>query len=487
MDAKRLTRNVGWLWVGYAGRSLGYLLLIVVLTRGLGTGGFGVLSLFLAVTLGVSQVAGSWPFLAVPVLSAREGSIGAAFRPAAYVAAMATAASLVIAIPVCIALGIGSAASIATVVVSGVALVGLQGVYAVQQTEGRMGEIALFQTLERVIALVIALVAVAVTTLGVLGTQALLTVASAVTFVIAIGLVDRRRHLFRSDEGMPDHLVGTVMGAVGAMGIVSLASYGVAYADIFVLAIFRADSDVGLYSLAYQLFSSVTALTAFWLIAALPEHARSTASGQDLREQLPIGRMVKFTGLWAALLGVGGVVAAFVLPLLFGKSFEEATVPLLLLLGGSGVLAAVYSPPHGADRGRTEPPDRARGDRLGGDEHRPRPDPGADRRRHRPRLRHLRTDPGGGADPRLDRPRPRADPPPHRGGRARDRDDDAPRDRTEEHPSRRPVPPHRPGHRGLGMALPRRRGRAPAGHRRAADRRAAAGGGSRLSGGPGTL
>ena len=422
----------------------------------------------------------------MPVLSAREGSIGAAFRPAAYVAAMATAASLVIAIPVCIALGIGSAASIATVVVSGVALVGLQGVYAVQQTEGRMGEIALFQTLERVIALVIALVAVAVTTLGVLGTQALLTVASAVTFV------DRHRPgrpppaPLPPDEEMPDHLVGTVMGAVGAMGIVSLASYGVAYADIFVLAIFRPDSDVGLYSLAYQLFSSVTALTAFWLIAALPEHARSTASGQDLREQLPIGRMVKFTGLWAALLGVGGVVAAFVLPLLFGKSFEEATVPLLLLLGGSGVLAAVYYPLLTALIGAgPQPPDRARGDRLGGDEHRPRPDPGADRRRHRPGLRHLRPDPGGSADPRLDRPRPRADPPPDRGGRAGDRDDDAPRDRTEERPPRRPVAPHRPGHRGLGMALPRRRGRAPAGHRRAADRRAAAGGGSRLSGGPG--
>jgi O-antigen/teichoic acid export membrane protein len=344
MDSRRLTRNVGWLWVGYAGRSLGYLLLIVVFTRALGTDGFGLLSLFFAVTLGISQVAGSWPFLAVPVLSAKEGSIGGAFRPSAYVAAMATGASIVVAIPVCIGLGIGSIGSIACVVVSAVALVGLQGIFAVQQTEGRMGEIAIFQTLERVIALVIALGAIAATTLGVLGAQALLTIASAATFVAAVAYVGRRVDLFRTDEHMPDHLVGTVMGAVGAMGIVSLASYGVAYADIFVLAIFRPDSDVGIYSLAYQLFSSVTALTAFWLIAALPEHARSSAAGTDLREQLPVHRLARYTGLWAALIGIGGVVAAFVLPVLFGDSFEETTVPLLLLLGGSGVFAAVYYP-----------------------------------------------------------------------------------------------------------------------------------------------
>ena len=79
--SRRLGRDVGWLWAGYAGRALVYLGLVVVLTRALGAAGFGQLSLFLAVTLGVSQVAGSWPFLAVPVLSAHGRSIGAAFRP----------------------------------------------------------------------------------------------------------------------------------------------------------------------------------------------------------------------------------------------------------------------------------------------------------------------------------------------------------------------------------------------------------------------
>lgn len=343
MDSRSLTRNVGWLWAGYVGRAGGYFLLIVVFTRALGTAGFGVVSLFLAVTLGVSLVAGSWPFLAVPVLGAGDRSIGAAFRPSLYVAGLATAASLVVAIPLSIALGIDSPTSLVCVVLSAVALVGLQGIFAVQQTEGRMGEIAALQTLERLIALALALAIAALAGLGVIGSQVLLTIASVATFAIAVVVVERRQNLFRaSAEEIPDHPVSTVMSAVGAMAIVSLASYGVAYADIFILAIFRSHSDVGIYSLAYQIFTFVTALTSYWLVAALPEHARSSASGRELKEQLPVPRLLTYLGFWATLVGVTGVVAAFVLPVVFGSGFEGTSAPLLLLLGGSGVFSVVY-------------------------------------------------------------------------------------------------------------------------------------------------
>jgi O-antigen/teichoic acid export membrane protein len=343
MDTRSLTRNVGWLWAGYAGRSLGYFLLIVLLTRELGTAGFGELSLFLALTLGVSLVAGSWPFLAVPVLSTEGSSIGAAFKPSLYVAAMATVASLLVAIPIAIGLGIDAPASLACVVISSVALVGLQGIFSVQQTEGRMGEIALLQTLERVVALAVAVAAVATVGLGVVGAEALLTVAAVVTFVVAIAIVRQRHELLRTaSDALPDHLISTVMGAVGAMGIVSLASYGVAYVDTFTLAIFRSHGEVGIYSLAYSIFTFVTALTAYWLTAALPEHARSSAAGRTLKEQLPLPRLLKYTGLWGTLIGVTGVAAAFIVPLVFGSAFEETAVPLLILLGGSGVFAATY-------------------------------------------------------------------------------------------------------------------------------------------------
>jgi O-antigen/teichoic acid export membrane protein len=343
MDSRRLGRDVGWLWAGYLARSLGYFGLILLFTRELGTSGFGQLSLFLAVTLGVSQVAGSWPFLAVPVLHAQGRSIGASFRPSLYVAALATAATLVVAIPVSVAIGVDAAVSVVAVVVASVALVGLQGIFSVQQTEGRMSGIAMLQTSERVVALVLAAATAVLVGLDVVGAQVVLAVASLLTFAAGFAVVGRRQRLLRREPGeMPDHEISTVVDAVGAMAIVSVCSYGIAWADIFVLAAFKSDSDVGVYSLAYQIFSFVTQLTSYWLVAALPHHARSSASGEEVHEQLPLNRLVTYTGLWAALVGLGGVVAALLLPVAFGSDFEATTPPLLLLLGGSGIFIATY-------------------------------------------------------------------------------------------------------------------------------------------------
>ena len=343
MDTHRLSRDVGWLWAGYFGRAAGYFGLILVFTRALGADGFGTLSLFLAVTLGVSQVAGSWPFLAVPVLSVRERTIGAAFRPALYVAAIATAACLVVAIPVSLAIGLRAPVTLLSVAACSIALVGLQGIYAVQQTEGRMAGIAALQTAERVIALVLALVVVALSGLGVIGAEVLLTVASVLTCGAAFAVIGRRQRLLRRPpDEHPDHVVGTVVAAVGAMGIVSVCSYGVGYVDIFVLSAFRSNADVGIYSLAYQVFAFVIQLTSYWMVAALPGHARSTAAGEELSVQLPLRRLLPYTGLWSALIAATAFGSALLLPVAFGEGFEATVPPLLVLLGGSAVYMAAY-------------------------------------------------------------------------------------------------------------------------------------------------
>jgi O-antigen/teichoic acid export membrane protein len=343
MASRRLSRDLGWLWLGYLARSVAYFGLIVVFTRSLGASGFGELSLFLAVTLGVSQLAGSWPFLAVPVLSVRSHSIGAAFRPSFRVAMVATAATMLVALPVSYAIGIRAPVSLVAVLAASFALVGLQGVFSVQQTEGRMSGIAALQTSERVLALLLALAAVAATGLTVTGSEALLAVASAVTCLAGFVVVGRRNRLLRrGGEERPDHPVATIVGAVGAMAIVSICSYGVGWADVFVLAAFRSDSDVGVYSLAYQLFSFVTQLASYWLVVALPEHARSTAAGTEVAEQLPLGQLMTYTGLWAALVGVGALLAGALLPVVFGSAFEDTVPALLLLLGGSATFIAIY-------------------------------------------------------------------------------------------------------------------------------------------------
>jgi len=341
--SRRFGRDVGWLWAGYAGRALVYLGLVVVLTRALGAAGFGQLSLFLAVTLGVSQVAGSWPFLAVPVLSAHGRSIGAAFRPSAYVAAMATAGSLVIALPISFLIHSRAPTSLASVVGYSVALVALQGIYSVLQTEGRMSGIALVQTGERGTALILALAVSGLSTLTVLGSEVLLAIASIGTCVVAYATIGSRQRLLKGDGGdLPDHLVSTVMRAVGAMGIVSVCAYGVAWVDVFILAAFKSNADVGVYSLAYQVFTFIVQLGSLWVVAALPRHAKSTAAGGSIAAQLPIGRLLSAAAFWAAIVTATAVGAAVVLPHAFGAEFDSAYTPLMVLLAGSGIGAAGY-------------------------------------------------------------------------------------------------------------------------------------------------
>lgn len=341
--SRKLHVDVGWLWSGYVGRALVYLGLTVVLTRGLGSDEFGQLSLFLAVTLGVSQVAGTWPFLAVPVLSAHGRTIGAAFRPAAKVAAVATAIALLIALPVSVAIHSGSPISLLSLVGYSVALIGLQGVYSILQTQGRMPTIAALQSGERGLALLFALVLAAAGSLTVLGSEALLALSCLATCVAAYAWVVGRATLAEeSPEEEPDHTLSAVMGAVGAMGIVSVCAYGVTWIDIFILAAYRPDSDVGVYSLAYQVFMFVVQLGSLWAVAALPRHARSTASGDTLASQLPLRRLMSATAAWSAVVAAIAIVSAIVVPHAFGAEFEDSLPPLMVLFAGSGICGAAY-------------------------------------------------------------------------------------------------------------------------------------------------
>lgn len=341
--SRKLHIDVGWLWGGYLGRAVVYLGLTVVLTRALGAGRFGELSLFLAVALGVLQISGTWPFLAVPVLSAHGRTIGAAFRPAARVAGLATAGALLVALPVSYVIQSRAPLSLLALLCYGAALVGLQGIYSVLQTEGRMSSIALLQTAERGAALLLALIVVGLASLSVLGAEALLASAALGTCVWAYATVGRRAGLFRGGgEEMPDHPVATVMHEVGVMGIASVCAYGVAWADIFILAAFKSNADVGAYSLAYQVFTFVLQLGSLWAVAALPAHARSTAAGDSLRQQLPQRQLVSAAAFGAVLVTAIAVGSSIVLPHLFGAQFKEAFPPLMILLAGGGICGIGY-------------------------------------------------------------------------------------------------------------------------------------------------
>ena len=206
-----------------------------------------------------------------------------------------------------------------------------------------MAGIALLQTTDRLLAVFLAFAGAAFFTLGVLDAEVLLTVASVVSCVLAFIIVGRRLELLRrhADE-IPDHPVSAVMGAVGAMGIVSLCSYGVDWADIFVLAAFRSNAEVGIYSLAYQIFTFVAQLATLWAVAALRLMLVLPPLVKISQSSLPLPRLAAYTGLWAALITAAAVGSVVFLPIAFGPAFADAATPLLVLLAGSGIFAAVY-------------------------------------------------------------------------------------------------------------------------------------------------
>jgi O-antigen/teichoic acid export membrane protein len=333
---RRLAVDIAWLWAGYVGRSISYLGMTVVLSRSLGAADFGQLSLFLAFGLGISYLAGSWPFLSIPILCAQGRSLRGVVRTSAMLAAAGTCVAMAIALPL-YATSVGSAVPIGALALFSVALVGLQGVYGVMQTMGRMRDIALVQAGERTFALVVLLIILAVGTMTVISAQLALSLAAVLASITtALWLVFQQ-----SSSESPDGRASMreLVKAVGPMAIVSACSYGVAWVDIFLIAAFKSDASVGTYSL--------------WIVATLPRHARASHGGLGLDEQLPESEMLAGSQLWAGAVGIAACVVAVVLPGVFGSDFESSIVPLIILLVGATALApyfAVVSPLIGSGR-----------------------------------------------------------------------------------------------------------------------------------------
>lgn len=336
--SRRLAADVSWLWAGYVGRSLAYLGVTVLLTRSLGPQGFGKLSLFMALGLGVAALAGSWPFLAIPVLVHRGRTIAEVFRPAARLAMLATLACLVVALPLSWKILEPDAAILAFVSIYSVALVGLQGLYGVFQAEGRMRGIAIVQTSERLLTLAILTAILLASALTVRSAEGTLAFAALSACAVAYLVLGKQTDLVGDSSSVALDW-RTVLKTIGAMGIVNAASYGVAWIDIYLLAAFKPGTDVGIYSLAYQIYSFSLQLASLWIVATLPRHARSFHAGVSPADQLPAKEVQMGVRLWASLIGVGAVTSAIALTAVFGADFSDSAQPLMILLVGASFLA----------------------------------------------------------------------------------------------------------------------------------------------------
>ena len=339
MSAPDLRVGAAWLAGGFAIRSAAYLGTALVLARLLGPADYGQLSLFIALSAGVAYLAGSWPVLAVPVLVAEKQSLAAALRGAMAVSGAAATFLFVLALPFALSLE-SPATAVAALAIYAVALLVLQAVYGLWQTQERMPPIAAAQGAERVIALaaVGALAAGGAATL--VGARFAVTAGAVAVAVVALAGPLRRSGALRAHTGRSAQ---AVLRAVGALAIVAACSYGVAYVDVLVLGALRGDRDVGVYAVAYQVFTFVLQLGSLWTIVALPRQAREVVVGNAVEAMLPRKRLLPAVRLWAGGVLIVACAAAVGLEPLFGSPYSEAVGPLMLLLSSAGVLAVYFA------------------------------------------------------------------------------------------------------------------------------------------------
>lgn len=341
-----LRRDLIWLWLGYLGRSLAYLGMVYILTDLLGPSGYGELALFLGLTLGVSQIAGSWPFLSVPVLAAHGKTLSSVYRAAVKIGALCTIAALAVAIPIGFALRTDDGMQVWAVAVYAVALVGMQSAYGVFQAVGRMHLIAVTQTLERGFTLIALIVIGSAVTIGVADAEILIALTGLAVTVGTLGYLIRRYGLLRTGASSSDAGIETgvkeVMATVGPMAIVSACSYGVAWIDVFMISAFEPADQVGIYTLAYQIFTFTAQIGSLWAAATLPRHARLSAEGHELGDQLKPRALAMGGAVWSGLMAIAAALAAILVEPVFGSEFDEAVAPLMVLLASAGLVAAYY-------------------------------------------------------------------------------------------------------------------------------------------------
>jgi O-antigen/teichoic acid export membrane protein len=339
----RIAHGVLWLVGGYLARSLAYLGIVVILARALGPGDFGVLSIFLAFSSGIAYLAGSWPFLAVPILSSRGTPMADVFAAAAQVALLGAAAVALVALPI-EALMLGSDPLLALLtVLYALGLLGMTSLYAVYQTMERMPTIAGAQTAERVVGVA------GLGLLVVLGSATLhsaqATLALATLLLVGV-LVFRLRRLgvrLRLRRGAASPSTALVLRTVGPMVVVSVTAYFIAWIDLLILRAFRGDAEVGHYALAYQVYTFVIQFGSLWVTAALPVHLRE-ATGNSTNDAPLVAADLRLAALaWSAAVAAFAIGVQWAIEPAFGSDFAAAAGPTALLLAGAAPLAAYYA------------------------------------------------------------------------------------------------------------------------------------------------
>ena len=340
---RAVLRGAAWLAAGYLARTAAYVVLTIVAARVLGADDYGRLSLFLALATGVAYLAGSWPFLALPILSAEGRQLRHLFPVALALGLLPAAGMAVLAAALAPSLAPAADTSVAAVAVYGIALVVLQAAYGVLQTHDRMMAIAVAQAAERGAAAACVLLLALVTSPDVQGVTWVLSGTAAVAAIVTLSFAGRREALFSALSARVAGRTGAeVVRRVGPMAIVAACSYLVAWMDILILSAFRPPEEVGQYGLAYQVFTALLQLASLWVVAALPARARAQAAavapGREVADDLRGG-----VALWGAACAGVGLFVTLGFDLTFGDEYAPAKGPLLALLASAAWLGPYFA------------------------------------------------------------------------------------------------------------------------------------------------
>jgi antigen flippase len=111
----------------------------------------------------------------------------------------------------------------------------------------------------------------------------------------------------------------------------TVLGYAVSRAGVFLLRSFADKSQLGIYSVAVQFSDVLIIVPATVSMVLFPELLRSGAAGRFSRTT----RAATYVGLAMTILSLcTGVVATFVVPLLFGRAFAPASTVLWVMLPG---------------------------------------------------------------------------------------------------------------------------------------------------------
>ena len=125
------------------------------------------------------------------------------------------------------------------------------------------------------------------------------------------------------------------------------SAYIIDYIDIIVIKKYMRLSDVGVYSLSYQGFSALQAISMSLITILGPMLVTFLAEGREDLIKRFINRIImQGSVFWSIFLSIIIFLGSVLIPFVFGRSFQGSVVPFSILMVGLGfnVLGCFYSP-----------------------------------------------------------------------------------------------------------------------------------------------